>query len=181
MPAGLSEWSAPASSAFRVEHIGSYDHCGNGWSVAQQHVRHKKIKLSKVALDAMSDSYDLVTYSRPITTTSSEAQLWFDRGLIWGFGNNRDESAAGYRRALEYDPECAMAYWGIAYSSGRNYNKPWEAFDQADALCSVAAAYDATREAMGRLDGLSAVEKGVIGALPSLPFSDSHRRYVTLE
>ena len=114
----------------------------------------------------MSDYYDLGTYSRGITTASSEAQLWFDRGLIWGFGYNHDESVACYKRALEHDPECAMAYWGIAYSSGCNYNKAWEAFDQADALRSVAAAYDATQEAMGRLEGLSTFEKGVIGALP---------------
>lgn len=114
----------------------------------------------------MSDYYDLGAYSRTITTTSSEAQRWFDRGLIWTFAYNHDESVACYRRALEHDPECAMAYWGIAYSSGCNYNKPWEAFDQADALRSVAVAYDATREAMDRRKGLSAFEKGVIAALP---------------
>ena len=49
VPEGLSEWSAPASSAFHVEHVGSYDHLGNGWSVAQQHVRYKRLKSSKVA------------------------------------------------------------------------------------------------------------------------------------
>jgi tetratricopeptide (TPR) repeat protein len=114
----------------------------------------------------MSDYYDLGTHSRAVTTTSSEAQLWFDRGLIWAFGYNHEESVACYKRALEHDPECAMAYWGIAYSSGCNYNKPWEHFDQADAVRSVAAAYDATQEAMGRLEGLSAFEKGVITALP---------------
>ena len=114
----------------------------------------------------MSDYYDLGPYSRAITTTSSEAQLWFDRGLAWTFAYNHDESVVCYRRALEHDAECAMAYWGIAYSSGCNYNKPWEAFDPEDALRSVAAAYDATQEAMKRLEGLSAFEKGVIEALP---------------
>ena len=29
VPDGLSEWSAPASSAFHVEHVGSYEHLGN--------------------------------------------------------------------------------------------------------------------------------------------------------
>ena len=27
--------------------------------------------------------FDLGTYSRPVTTTAPEAQLWFDRGLVW--------------------------------------------------------------------------------------------------
>jgi tetratricopeptide (TPR) repeat protein len=114
----------------------------------------------------MTDYYDLGTYSRAVSTTSAEAQLWFDRGLVWAYGYNHDESVACYKRALEHDPDCAMAYWGIAYSSGCNYNKPWEAFDPEDAQRSVAASYDATQEAMARLDGLTAFEKGVITALP---------------
>ncbi len=114
----------------------------------------------------MTDYYDLGSYSRSISTQSKEAQLWFDRGLLWCFGYNHDESVACYKRALEADPDCTMAYWGIAYSSGCNYNKPWEAFDQEDALRSVAAAYDATQEAMSRLGNVSAFEKALISALP---------------
>ena len=114
----------------------------------------------------MTDYYDLGSYSRSISTQSKEAQLWFDRGLLWCFGYNHDESVACYKRALEADPDCSMAYWGIAYSSGCNYNKPWEAFDQEDALRSVAAAYDATQEAMSRLGNVSAFEKALISALP---------------
>ena len=130
----------------------------------------------------MSDYYDLGTYSRAITTTSPEAQLWFDRGLIWGFAYNHDESVACYKRALEHDPECAMAYWGIAYSSGCNYNKPWEAFDEADALRSVAAAYDATQQALSRLDGLTSFEQGAHRrAAPSVPVTHSRRGHVALE
>jgi effector-binding domain-containing protein len=40
----LKVWSLPASKAFRVEHIGSYHHLGNAWSIANQLVRHKKLK-----------------------------------------------------------------------------------------------------------------------------------------
>ena len=107
-----------------------------------------------------------------VTTRSAEAQLWFDRGLLWCYGYNHDESVACYRRALESDPDCAMAYWGIAYSSGCNYNKPWEAFDQEDALRSVAAAYDATQEAMSRLDKCVGVRKSPDQCAP-LPLPDA--------
>ncbi|MGI9288100.1 MAG: hypothetical protein ACR2P1_22135 [Pseudomonadales bacterium] len=114
----------------------------------------------------MSDYYDLGSYSRAVTTRSAEAQRWFDRGLLWCYGFNHDESVACYKRALEFDPDCAMAYWGIAYSSGCNYNKPWEAFDQEDAQRSVTTAYDATQEALSRRDNVSAFEKALISALP---------------
>jgi effector-binding domain-containing protein len=33
---------------FRVDHHGSYEHLGNAWSAAMQHVRHKKMKASKI-------------------------------------------------------------------------------------------------------------------------------------
>lgn len=43
----LKVWSIPRRDAFRVEHIGSYRHLGNGWSVANQIARHRKLKQHK--------------------------------------------------------------------------------------------------------------------------------------
>ncbi len=50
IPAGseLKTWSLPAGKAFHVDHIGSYRHLGNGWSVANQLARHQKLKQSKI-------------------------------------------------------------------------------------------------------------------------------------
>jgi hypothetical protein len=36
--------------------------------------------------------YDLGTYSRAVSTASEQAQLWFDRGLIWCYGYHHEES-----------------------------------------------------------------------------------------
>ncbi len=47
VPAALSSWSIPVTKAFCVEHVGSYEHLGNGWSTANQIVRYKKLKQSK--------------------------------------------------------------------------------------------------------------------------------------
>lgn len=44
----LSTWSIPETSALCVEHIGSYDNLGNGWSAAHQFTRYKKLKQSRV-------------------------------------------------------------------------------------------------------------------------------------
>jgi hypothetical protein len=40
----LTTWSLPMGKVFRVEHIGSYRHLGNGWSVANQLARHEKLR-----------------------------------------------------------------------------------------------------------------------------------------
>ena len=51
-----------------------------------------------------------------------DAQIWFDRGLNWTYAYNHEEAVTCFRKALEYDPGCAMAWWGIAYASGPFYN-----------------------------------------------------------
>jgi tetratricopeptide (TPR) repeat protein len=79
----------------------------------------------------MSDYFDLGGYERRVTTSSAEAQVWFTRGLVWAYGFNHEEAAACFERAIEADPDCALAHWGLAYALGPNYNKPWEAFDPA--------------------------------------------------
>jgi len=47
-PQGLNSWSMPAGKALAVEHTGSYDNLGNAWSAANQILRYKKLKQSKV-------------------------------------------------------------------------------------------------------------------------------------
>jgi tetratricopeptide (TPR) repeat protein len=71
------------------------------------------------------DRFNLGTHSRTISTTSSEAQRWFDLGLNWCFGFNKNEGIKCFHRALEFDPRCVMAHWGIAYGSGPFYNLTW--------------------------------------------------------
>ena len=112
------------------------------------------------------DYYDLGTYRRPVTTRSEEAQRWFDRGLAWTYGYNHDEAVACYRRALDADPECAMAWWGVAYAAGPNYNKPWEAFDEEDAARSLETAHEAAARAKQcAARGATEAERALVGAL----------------
>ena len=113
----------------------------------------------------MSDYYDLGNYSRKITTASDEAQRWFDRGLVWCYGYNHEESIACFKRALDTDPAAAMAWWGIAYASGCNYNKPWEAFDDADAISSARDAFEATENAKRLAASATPAEIALIDAL----------------
>ncbi|HEY7868138.1 MAG TPA: tetratricopeptide repeat protein, partial [Methylomirabilota bacterium] len=111
--------------------------------------------------------YDLGSYRRKITTTVPEAQLWFDRGLNWLYGFNHAEAIACFKKALEHDPGCAMAYWGIAYAAGPNYNLPWHLYDPAGKAAALAAAYDAMQGALARAERASPVEQALIRALPA--------------
>ena len=70
--------------------------------------------------------YDLGKYTRPVTTASKAAQTWFDRGLIWSYGFHHQEAIDCFEKAIQLDRSCAMAYWGIAYATGPNYNLPWD-------------------------------------------------------
>src|SRR5690348_3363313 len=57
----------------------------------------------------------------PVTTTSPEAQRFFDQGLMLHYGFNEEEAVRSFRRAAELDPNMAMAYWGIALAAGPSY------------------------------------------------------------
>ncbi|CDO26013.1 hypothetical protein MMAG44476_25869 [Mycolicibacterium mageritense DSM 44476 = CIP 104973] len=107
--------------------------------------------------------YDLGSHGRPVDTDSAEAQTWFDRGLVWAYAFNHEESIRCFERALEFDGELAIARWGIAYSIGPNYNKAWDAFDPADLASSLARARSELELAdRGRASDL---ERALISAL----------------
>ena len=95
----------------------------------------------------MDYPYDLGSYTRKVTTKSADAQRWFDRGLNWCFGYHHQEAGVCFAKALEFDPDFAMAYWGIAYASGPNYNMPWEFLDPAAKAQFLGIAYDAAHAA----------------------------------
>ncbi len=111
--------------------------------------------------------YDVDVYSRPITTSSSEAQLWFDRGLVWTYGYHHEEAIECFKKALEHDPDCAMAQWGVAYAAGPNYNMPWELFDPEGKATALADAFDATAAARSLADKVTPAERALIEALPA--------------
>ena len=113
----------------------------------------------------MSGYYDLGSYSKAITTSSADAQLWFDRGLAWTYGFNHDEAIRCFQKAAGHDPACAMAQWGIAYAAGPNYNKQWKAFDAADLEASLALAYGATEIALALSVQASPWEQAIIEPL----------------
>jgi tetratricopeptide (TPR) repeat protein len=118
---------------------------------------------TSAGLDETEPYYDLGSYHRSIETPSAQAQVWFDRGMVWAYAFNHEEAIRCFERALALDPGLAIARWGIAYAIGPNYNKAWEAFDSVDLAASLARArMELGLAATGRA---TAVENGLVEAL----------------
>ncbi len=97
--------------------------------------------------------------SRKITTSSPEAQRYFDQGLALLFAFNHDEAMRSFRKAAELDPYASMAWWGVAYAQGPHINFPMMTPVQA------AAAWDAIERARKEPRKASEVEAALIDAL----------------
>lgn len=109
--------------------------------------------------------YNLGTYHRQVTAASDVSQTWFDRGLVWAYAFNHEESVVCFERAIESDASCAMAYWGLAYSVGPNYNKQWSFFDDTDLAIAVGRGYKAAQLALANMAHITPVEQALIKAL----------------
>ena len=100
----------------------------------------------------------LSTWTHKITTSSPEAQQYFDQGLRFIYGFNHDEATRSFKEAARLDPNCAMAYWGIAFTLGPNYNLPTDP-ERAK------AAYEATQKAVALAPQVSEKERTYIEAI----------------
>ena len=97
--------------------------------------------------------------SRRVTTTSADAQRYFDQGLKFLYAFNHDEAIRSFRQAATLDPACAMAWWGIAYACGPHINN--SSVDEAHAREGSGA----LAQARERSAGASPVERALIDAL----------------
>src|SRR5262245_12444879 len=99
----------------------------------------------------------LSTWSHKITTSSPDAQRYFDHvlRLIYGFSN--DEATRSLKEATRLEPNCAMADWGVAFTLGPSYNLPTEP-ERAK------AAYEATQKAVALAPQVSEKEQSYIEA-----------------
>ncbi|THV80347.1 hypothetical protein D6D27_08780, partial [Aureobasidium pullulans] len=109
--------------------------------------------------------FNLGTYSRKISTKNSEAQLWFDRGLIWAYGFNIKEASICFEKVIRLDPGCAMGYWGLAYTKGPYYNKAWRLFDPKELKEALVVTYETSRKALELADNATPVEQALIKAI----------------
>lgn len=98
-------------------------------------------------------------YTRTVTTTSRDAQRWFDQGIQLLYGFNHDEAIRSFERAAAIDPSCAMAWWGSAYARGLHINNPEMGEEQSR------LAHEAAQKALAALDHELPVEHTLVKAV----------------
>jgi len=77
---------------------------------------------------------NLGSLHHPITTTSEQAQRYFDQGLRLVYAFNHEEAIRSFEAAAQQDPQAAMPYWGIALALGPNINSAMEKKDERRAV-----------------------------------------------
>ncbi|MCU0897792.1 MAG: hypothetical protein MUC55_09845 [Burkholderiales bacterium] len=61
-------------------------------------------------------------YSRATGSKAKLAQRYFDQGMVLTWGFNPAEAARSFAAATRADPNCAICWWGLAWSLGPNIN-----------------------------------------------------------
>jgi tetratricopeptide (TPR) repeat protein len=130
----------------------------------------------------------LGSHTFPVTTKSQRAQLFINQGVMLAYGFNHAEAARSFREAARLDPDCAMAYWGMALAMGPNINMamPPETEPRAHELVQKAIALkeNATEKEKAYIEALSKRYSGELEPTRSaldLAYADSmrdlHNRY----
>lgn len=111
------------------------------------------------------DHFDLGDHGKLVSTTSAEAQRWFNIGLNWCYGFNHEEGVKCFQKALEYDPEFVMAHWGAAYGAGPFYNNVWRQFSPDEAERCTRFCFDHIQQAREFAHTASELENQMVEAL----------------
>src|SRR6185436_17838729 len=99
----------------------------HGGSVMHRLLASVALTLMIIATPALAESpaklFDgLGAHHHPIATGKTEAQKYFDQGLVLTFGFNHAEAIRAFEKAHMLDPESPMPLWGKALALGPNYN-----------------------------------------------------------
>ena len=113
---------------------------------------------SKAAAPTVPLYDNLGSHAHAITTSSPEAQRYFDQGMRLSYAFNHGEAIRAFKQAIALDASCAMCYWGVAYAVGPNINAP---------ITEAAAteAYQAVEQAKKLAMNVGERERGYIDAL----------------
>jgi tetratricopeptide (TPR) repeat protein len=137
----------------------------SGWKTAASVVAC--VAMTAAALPALGQSAPddvplfegLGSHGRDVTTTSPDAQKYFNQGLAFLYAFNHDEAIRSFERAAKLDPNCAMAWWGIAFANGPHINNPAVPEPRAK------AAWTALAKAKSAAAAATTVEQELIAAL----------------
>lgn len=101
---------------------------------------------------------NLGSWHHAITTTSEQAQRYFDQGLRLAYAFNHEEAVRSFEEAARLDPDAAMAYWGAALALGPNINAPMS-------TQAARRVWSMMQKARGLRDRVTPAERSYIDAL----------------
>ncbi|MBF56068.1 MAG: hypothetical protein CMA99_08075, partial [Euryarchaeota archaeon] len=94
-------------------------------------------------------------FAMGVTCSSDEARKMFVEAYGHMLNYNHEQAIACFMACTELDPNCAMAWWGIAYCVSSNYN--WSP--------GLGSGYDPIQQALKVMDHCSELEQDLIRAL----------------
>lgn len=116
-------------------------------------------------------------FTHPISSGNAEVQAYFDQGMQLMYAFGKGEAVRSFREAWRRDPECAICYWGEAWS--------WGSYLNAGMTTAEAPhAWNALQRAIELREQASPIERAYIDALSARYAEDydvTQRRQYDLE
>ena len=106
------------------------------------------------------DDYDFgdssnYSFANDVTCSNDETRKMYILAHGHMLNYNHEEAIACFQKCTELDPDCAMAWWGIAYCLSSNYN--WSP--------GLGSGHDPIQQAMSLKDKCTELEQDLINAL----------------
>ena len=95
------------------------------------------------------------SFATKVTCANEDAQKMYVLAHGHMLNYNHEEAIACFQKCTELDPDCAMAWWGIAYCLSSNYN--WSP--------GLGSGHDPIQQAMSLKDKCTELEQDLINAL----------------
>ena len=95
------------------------------------------------------------SFAMTVTCSNDEARKMFVLAHGHMLNYNHEEAIACFTKCVELDPNCAMAWWGIAYCVSSNYN--WTP--------GLGSGYDPIQMALSVKESCTELEQDLIEAL----------------
>jgi tetratricopeptide (TPR) repeat protein len=125
-----------------------------------------KMPLTGLAPSKRVPNLCLVCYR--ISTTSPECQAFFDQGLGYFYSYVWMEAARSFETALQYDPECPLAWWGLS--------RGLERWGRGDATKALLKAHELKERASHREQQLILASMQEKGQVPGVGDSEGRKK-----
>jgi tetratricopeptide (TPR) repeat protein len=126
----------------------------------------RKLPLTRLAPAKLVPGLCVLRYQ--VTTTSPECQAYFDQALGYYYSYVWMEAARSFETALEYDPNCPLAWWGLS--------RALERWGRGDATKALLRAHELRARASHREQYLIKARMQEKGQLPGVGDSEARKK-----